>query len=72
LEVAGFSYGLGKGLCLSPRVGPDPGLYRQGHKGLNWGKPKTVGLRQDKITRILEIWLVLTKKHEVFAHVGEE
>lgn len=56
--------GFGKGVCPEARLGPNPGLYRQGPKALNWQKPKTVGLRQDKIPRFLEVWLVLTKRHQ--------
>jgi hypothetical protein len=28
--------------------------------------------KANQITGFLEVWLVLTKKHEVFAHVGED
>jgi hypothetical protein len=32
-------------------------LYRQDLEALDWGKPKTVGLRQDKSQEILEFGL---------------
>jgi hypothetical protein len=57
IGTGGFSFGLGKGHCLKLRLEPNPELYRQGHKGLNWGKPKTVGLRQDKSQDFLEFGL---------------
>jgi hypothetical protein len=39
------------------RVSQKPELYRQGPKALNWQKPKTVGLRQDKSQDFLEFGL---------------
>ena len=41
-------------------------------EGSKLGEAKDRRFKANQITRILEVWLVLTKKHEVFAHVGED
>jgi hypothetical protein len=41
-------------------------------QGPKLGEAKDRRFKANQITRFLEIWLVLTKKHEVFAHVGED
>jgi hypothetical protein len=41
-------------------------------KGSKLGGAKDRRFKANQIIRILEVWLVLTKKHEVFAHVGED
>jgi hypothetical protein len=57
MDPAGFLFQAWKRALPVPRLGPDPGLYRQGPKGLNWQKPKTVGLRQDKSQDLLRFSL---------------
>jgi hypothetical protein len=41
-------------------------------QGSKLAEAKDRRFKANQITGFLEVWLVLTKKHEVFAHVGEE
>jgi hypothetical protein len=52
-----LAFGVGKGLRPDFRLGLKPELYRQDLEALDWGKPKTVGLRQDKSQEFLEFGL---------------
>jgi hypothetical protein len=63
--------GLEKGFAWL-QIRAKPWALQARPQGPKLGEAKDRRFKANQITRFLEIWLVLTKKHEVFAHVGED